>query len=458
MTPDQVARYHADRPGYELLDYAEVALPIYKVSLRVLLLQHTPLTPLYEFVLRAIRLGIDTADDISACLGIPAAMVDEALRSLHSSEEIEIVQGDDGPERFALTRRGQKTTTSLERVRPEQQTIRIFFDGLTREPIDASAVILLSGREAEDLGMKEIPALPHSKIEVSDIDLASAARILSRERTGEGRRDLLSIKEIERKQRLHLPAVAMVFQEIGGGDIELLFASETAMLDEHNHRFAVAEGPKKTRLLAEFSKAEVTASDSFARKLATLQRAAEPALSSARKRTLRAKPIAAEGSVETVTVHEHPPLLWDAISTARDRVLIICPWITEQVIDTPALASIRKLLEKGVRLYIGYGIDAEAKKKKKGVPEGLVKLAAEFENFQLRDFGDTHEKVLIKDDQFVAEGSYNWLSFRGDPDRKLRRERSLKVTDPAFVEKEFALFEARFRSKPKRPRHVDESD
>lgn len=450
MRPDEIARYHADRPGYDLLDYAEVALPVFKVSLRVLLLQHTPLTPMFEFVLKSIRLGIDTKDEIAACLGIPAEMVDETLRGLHGSEEIDIVRGSEGPERFALTRRGEATTVDLERVRPEQQTIRIFFDSLTREPIDASAVSLLSGREAQDLGMKEIPALPNSKIEIGDIDIVAASRILSRERSGEGRRDLLAIKEIGSKRRLHMPALAMVFQESGGGDIELLFASETRMLDEHNRRFALAEGPKKTRLLAEFSKPEFTAQDSFSRKLQALSRAIAPQLGSNRKRTLRAKAPAAEGTISSLTVHEHPPLLWDAIATAIDRVLIICPWITDQVVDRPALASIEKLLKKGVRLYIGYGIDDDEGKKRKKIPDGLLKFAAEYENFQLRDFGDTHEKVLIKDDEFVAEGSYNWLSYRGDPDRKLRRERSLKVTDPAYVEKEFALFEARFRSRPGR--------
>lgn len=458
MRPDEVARYHADRPGYELLDYAEVALPVYKVSLRVMLLQHTPLTPMYEFVLKAIRIGIDTLDEIAACLGIPAEMVKATLEGLYSSEEIEIVRGEDGPERFRLTRRGEKTTSSLERVRPEQQTIKLFFDGLTREPVDASAAILLSGRDAHDLGMTEIPALPNSKIEVADIDIAAAGRILSKERTGEGRRDLLTIKEIERRQRLHTPAIAMVFQEVGGGEIELLFASETTMLDEHNRRFALAEGPRKTRLLSEFSKPAVTAQDSFSRKLQTLNRAIAPLAASGRKRTLRAKSPAAEGTISSVTVHEHPLLLWDAIANARERVLIICPWITDQVVDKPALASIEKMLKRGVRLYIGYGLDDNDRKKRKKVPEQLQQLAATFDNFHLRDFGDTHEKVLIKDDEFVAEGSFNWLSFRGDPDRTLRRERSLKVTDPAFVEKEFALFEGRFRTKTRRGAKADTGD
>lgn len=42
MTPEEVARHHAERPGYELVDYAEVALPLYKIYVVASLLQHTP--------------------------------------------------------------------------------------------------------------------------------------------------------------------------------------------------------------------------------------------------------------------------------------------------------------------------------------------------------------------------------------------------------------------------------
>jgi hypothetical protein len=55
MTPEETARYHADRPGYELIDFAEVGLPIFKIYMVASLLQHTPLAPIYEFVLRAVR-------------------------------------------------------------------------------------------------------------------------------------------------------------------------------------------------------------------------------------------------------------------------------------------------------------------------------------------------------------------------------------------------------------------
>lgn len=80
-------------------------------------------------------------------------------------------------------------------------------------------------------------------------------------------------------------------------------------------------------------------------------------------------------------------------------------------------------------------------------------LADEFANFELRRFGNTHEKVLVKDSEFIVLTSFNWLSFRGDPSRELRYERGIKVTDPSYVEKEYALLEARFRAKPSRGSH-----
>src|SRR5204862_1502638 len=146
MTPEETARFHADRPGYELIDYAEVCLPIFKIYMVASLLQHTPLPPIYEFVLRSIRLGIDDAEGIAACLGIPGRMVQDTLRSLHDTEEVAFKTGDsDEIDRFVLTRKGEKTTASLERIRPEQQTVPIYFDGLTRKPIEPPAQTLLSG-------------------------------------------------------------------------------------------------------------------------------------------------------------------------------------------------------------------------------------------------------------------------------------------------------------------------
>jgi hypothetical protein len=74
----------------------------------------------------------------------------------------------------------------------------------------------------------------------------------------------------------------------------------------------------------------------------------------------------------------------------------------------------------------------------------LEALAVKYQHFKLQRLGNTHEKILVKDREFIAMTSFNWLSFRGDPKRTLRLERGICVRDAAIVQAEFELLVARF--------------
>ena len=56
-------------------------------------------------------------------------------------------------------------------------------------------------------------------------------------------------------------------------------------------------------------------------------------------------------------------------------------------------------------------------------------------NFVLKFVGNTHRKHLVSDGKFAVVTSFNWLSFRGDPNRKARDELRFLVTEPEDVEK-----------------------
>lgn len=49
---------------------------------------------------------------------------------------------------------------------------------------------------------------------------------------------------------------------------------------------------------------------------------------------------------------------------------------------------------------------------------------------------NTHAKILIFDDQCITT-SFNWLSFRGDPNRTYRMEEGTLVQVPSEVDKAF---------------------
>ncbi|TPL57343.1 phospholipase D-like domain-containing protein [Mesorhizobium sp. B2-4-3] len=152
--------------------------------------------------------------------------------------------------------------------------------------------------------------------------------------------------------------------------------------------------------------------------------------------------------VKMVPVYDHPPLLREALESAVRRVIIVSPWITDSVVDKTFLHRLSHRLTEGVRVHIGYGLGPEER-----IPEAikqLEKLAATHSNFQFVRLGDTHAKILIKDDEWLVTTSFNWLSFRGDPKRTFREEWGTRVAIPeqvaAYAKTILQRFEAAVRS------------
>jgi hypothetical protein len=83
--------------------------------------------------------------------------------------------------------------------------------------------------------------------------------------------------------------------------------------------------------------------------------------------------------------------------------------------------------------------DSETRKPSKShtkVVERLEKLTLRYGQLVLKKV-DTHAKVLLQDELLVALGSFNWLSFRGDPDRPFRDEQSVLITLPITIEQKY---------------------
>ena len=71
-------------------------------------------------------------------------------------------------------------------------------------------------------------------------------------------------------------------------------------------------------------------------------------------------------------------------------------------------------------------------------------LSQRFLNLNLKRLGNTHAKVLIKDSEFSATSSFNWLSFRGDPNRTFRDEQGVLIYKSDAVDQKFQELLIRF--------------
>ena len=109
---------------------------------------------------------------------------------------------------------------------------------------------------------------------------------------------------------------------------------------------------------------------------------------------------------------------------------------------------------KNVKVVIAWGFgterESEAKKSSSWSLKQLLKLANRFpEYFQFTKMNESHAKVLISDDMYIAT-SFNWLSFLGDKRRKYRTEFGEMRTLPRIVDKrhDLMLDECRNHGRP----------
>jgi phosphatidylserine/phosphatidylglycerophosphate/cardiolipin synthase-like enzyme len=161
--------------------------------------------------------------------------------------------------------------------------------------------------------------------------------------------------------------------------------------------------------------------------------------------------------VRGVGVLEHPKLLEEALTSAKKRLLLISPWIKSGVVDTAFMGKLEGRLRAGCTIHIAHGYGDDDSGSDSRALERLANLQARYkDHFVLSRLANTHAKILIADDTWVST-SFNWLSFRGDPNRTYRMEEGTLVRMPERVALEYQRYvdliaEQQLSPVPKSPR------
>jgi len=157
--PEEIARRYDNRAGYDLVSWRKVGLPVYKITVHALIQLHKSIPPIEEFVLKTIKAGLSSEQEIGGLLGLEFVLVREAIINLRTSEDI-----------------------NLKIVVPQARTFTIHFDGLLWHPhwygqhLESS---LLKPRELKQ-GMIEISPCQTQKPELSDLSLIEVDRIIEK--------------------------------------------------------------------------------------------------------------------------------------------------------------------------------------------------------------------------------------------------------------------------------------
>jgi len=414
--------------------------------------------------------------------------------NLRMSEDIDLIAPDGSlMQVWKLTKKGEGTLRDAKIIVPEERTFDINFDGLLRYPrwYGRLESRLLKQKDLRNQEIIEIEPSPKKPPELSDLKLKDVDAII-RQIEGASKakfkqyRDLLALKAIERRQRFFQPALLLIYKAKDSDDIQVTFAIDGVLSNEHEAAFARANGVKKLRLLealresaprklaeevlghefvaqaplqeAEALKEEVSSAQA---KIDTDRNSVAEAETDEDKAALEQKIIEQEQEIEILKqrlnsfqisyleVYDHPEILKQAIQDSQKRLMIISPWIRANVVKKQFIEQLEKLLKCNIQLLIGYGLgkDEDDKKYPSDIQaeKNLKKLANQYkDNFILKRLGNTHAKILISDAKFAVVTSLNWLSFKGDRDRTFRDERGTLVSDPQKIDELFDSYRSRF--------------
>lgn len=449
------ARRFGRRDGFDLVSFREVGLPVYRLNTTAIVTAEQPLPEMQAFVLRSIDAGLDEIEDITGFLGLEPGDLDDVLFSL-VAEGLLRLRSDSGrsSERPVLTEKGTRAAETLRTAQTLERTFLVDYDGLLRVPV-ARRGGAVRPRALREQGAIEIAPSPPKKPSVEALDLGVVESVLRETRDLPRSHLLLELVRVNRADTLFVPGVLLVFRARVGDEVQVGFVVDGRLSEPHELAFAAAQGPERLGLLARdgglIEAAQELLGDVGRQALAIARAESESEKTAESEGDV---PAGGEGEVEVVEVlpayqlvetYEHPVHLERSLEETRERLIIVSPWIKRRVVDEAFAGRLRRLLRDGVHVYIGYGLGETGPQDDHDAVRRLARLSDEFENFTFERFGDTHAKVLVSDESFAIVGSFNWMSFVGDPRKTFRDERGMLVRDPAAVRDVVNSVLARFR-------------
>ena len=242
MTPEEIAQKFENRPGFHLVDYAEVGLPIFKLWVDVISLEPREIPTTDEFVLRLISEGVHDADTLRSFLGLERRIFETTLTSL--LDNIWITENE--TDKYMLTTKGRKILVEGADISPQDETISIDFDGITRRPISVGREILSKPSDLKMLGSIEIRPYPASPPFLADLQLADVQKVIRKQygRQYEAKA-ILHLNRIARRTKLFRKAVCLVFKASRSKNVEVEFVINGVNSAEHSAEFAKNRGPEK---------------------------------------------------------------------------------------------------------------------------------------------------------------------------------------------------------------------
>ncbi|MEJ1935736.1 hypothetical protein WDZ92_36550, partial [Nostoc sp. NIES-2111] len=442
---EDIARRFEQRIGFELIDFAPVALPMYRLTVDAVTMVHRGIPPIKEFVMRSLASGLSHPDEIAGFLGLDSSIVNSTVEQIISDRYA--TDSEEGT--VTLSDRGQDVLSEARESSPQDEMLVFLYDRLLCHPVRLAPDQVVTPALVDAQRVIEIRPYPAEGPEVDQLSMPDVLQVL--EQQGGGRqafgRDLLRIKRIVRRVRLFRPAVALVFRKLRSSDIHIDFIVDGARHETLSNVFAERGGPKKMGFIKSISESSANAelrrylgsdvqkllpapSDLDGRRVAVstarikhqaavarLGRAASLIDSSEIAQLKEAASAAATKLAEAeqqlrvfparpVAPFELPELLDRALGEANQLLMISSRTLENSLVDATFLKRIVEVLDRGAQVVISLSEKAPTA----GAAIDLERARARYARLELIDDRPSQTYHLVCDASFAVVTNRPFLS------------------------------------------------
>lgn len=473
MTPEFAARKFQFREGFHLVDYGEVGLPIFRLTLEAITMAPRFMPTIQEFTMRCLALGETREADIANMLGLKLDIIVGAMNVLISDGYITREPNSGGADSFHLTEAGQLRLLSDRLEVPQEEMIVIDYDGIRRIPLRLTGENIVRPALLQGTGAVQIRPYPAEAPGVDELAIPDISKVIRRQRREDFRRTVLALKRVVRRNNLFREGVALVYAADKSDEVQVAFVIDDKLSDAYELAFAQRGGPRKMGFVRAIADTDVSKklekmvgrpmlksmpdrdTMAAARKLEvdslvevdSVRRAAtaslplrDPspvaaALAAAKERLEVARHEMEAFAVRPLACYEQNELLDEALKAARKSLIITSAGIQPSIVNAARLREIDLLIGERVQIEIESYLAPQIEPRSGGRYDPRSELAR-----RAAKGGVTIRKGRAQDFFFLVQDSelavISTRPFFGEVSRRMgfMRVQGLVTRKPAFVE------------------------
>ena len=445
-------------PEAIVLDYKPVGYPFYVLRLDLTYLANRELQLLEEFVLKCITNGLVKIQEISSFLGMESYQIEKVLSELISRDLVK------KEENLKLTVAGLNVLEKQTILAPISETQTFYLDALNGELTNSFSLKIFDSKIHKNTAINKIIKKPR-KGHIEDLVdyYPDIEKLLQNSHPNNPNSiELIQVNNIE-KIYPEYHEILLVLYKSNSSDREIEYEIFSRGFIQSEYRNTIeelyAEGKKilepifqkmeedkptqnsVNEVISNIKEDDIKTVEKLTSKIDSLNdpdNFVETKNNSLKQEIQKLKQELKQIKYQTIiseVIHTYQirEYLLKALTEAKNRLMIISPWIKSNVVNKEFLSTLETTLRRKVKVYIIYGIKGSNSQNDDKSIKQLENLKANYKNLQFDQTENSHRKQIICDDKFAIVTSFNFLSFRADPNLTYRDELGVILRDKQTI-------------------------